>query len=403
MALQQRRDLTDFRRFPDILLVLRHFLQIFQHRFLDEQALGVLRKHGEAAPEQLLLLVFFHRLSQHLHLAPIGSANAADGFQCCGFSRAVAAHDGVKASLRHLDAGPPENVRAVLFIAEPQFFQRKSDFAVFFGLGLCRKLGDFRRVRENIAEPVSALPHGQGAPPPPPAAAVKHPHRRGHGGKHIVLFLPEPLTDVPWGVVGDHFSAVHHDGAVSVGENILHPMLRNEDGRSQFCVDLPQGVQKIRSRNGVKLAGGFVQDQNFRLHGHDGRQVQQLLLSAGQIGHVSVEPVLNAEIAGHFRHPGAHSLLVAAQAFQPEGQLMPDLVRHDLIVRILHDEAHLRGLIPLTHIFQRNAVDADVPASLSVGRKHRFQVPQQRCFAAAAFAAEYHILPPPDGQADVGQ
>ena len=180
-------------------------------------------------------------------------------------------------------------------------------------------------------------------------------------------------------------------------------MLRNEDGRSQFCVDLPQGVQEIGSRNGVKLAGGFVQNQNLRLHGHDGCQVQQLLLSAGQIGNVSVEPVLNAEIAGHFRHPGAHGLLVAAQAFQPEGQLMPDLVRHDLIVRILHDEAHLRGLIPLTHIFQRNAVDADVPASLSVGRKHRFQVPQQRCFAAAAFAAEYHILPPPDGQADVGQ
>ena len=259
MALQQRRDLTDFRRFPDILLVLRHFLQIFQHRFLDEQALGVLRKHGEAAPEQLLLLVFFHRLSQHLHLAPIGSANAADGFQRCGFSRAVAAHDGVKASLRHLHAGPPENVRAVLFIAEPQFFQGKGDFAVFFCLGLCRKLDDFRRVRENIAEPVSALPHGQGALPRP-AAAVKHPHRRGHGGKHIVLFLPEPLTDVPGGVVGNHFSAVHHDGAVSVRENILHAMLCNEDGRSQFCVDLPQGVQKIGSRNGVKLALSVVED-----------------------------------------------------------------------------------------------------------------------------------------------
>ena len=116
-----------------------------------------------------------------------------------------------------------------------------------------------------------------------------------------------------------------------------------------------------------------------------------------------MEPVLNAEIAGHFRHPGAHGLLVAAQAFQPEGQLMPDLVRHDLIVRVLHDEADFCGLVPLAHVFQGNAVDADVPASFSVGGQHRFQVPQKRCFAAAAFAAEHHILPPPDGQADVGQ
>ena len=170
MAFQQRRNLADFRRFPDILLVLGHFLQIFQHGFPDEQALGILGQHGKAAPEQLLRFILLHRLSQHLHLTPVGSANAANSFQRRGFSRAVAAHNGVKAALDYLHAGAPENVRAVLFIAEPQFLQGKSDFAVFLRLGLRRKLGDLRLRWESVAEPVSALPHGQGARPRPAAA-----------------------------------------------------------------------------------------------------------------------------------------------------------------------------------------------------------------------------------------
>ena len=50
---------------------------------------------------------------------------------------------------------------------------------------------------------------------------------------------------------------------------------------------------------------------------------------------------------------------------------MPDLIRDDLIVRILHHIADLCGLIPLTDLLHGNSVKEYLTAFLSVGSKDR--------------------------------
>ena len=176
-------------------------------------------------------------------------------------------------------------------------------------------------------------------------------------------------------------------------ENVLQPVLGDDHRSAQLNVDLPDGIQKIRGGNGVQLAGRLVQHQNIRLHGHDGGQIEKLLLSAGQLRHIPVEPALDAEIAGHLRHPKAHGVRVGAQALQTEGQLVPHLVGDDLVIGILHDKADPGRLLPEGNIFQRNPVQQDLPAAPAMGSQHGFQVPQKRCLAAAGLAAQYDIFP----------
>ena len=175
-------------------------------------------------------------------------------------------------------------------------------------------------------------------------------------------------------------------------------MLGDDDRRAELGVDLAHGVEKIARGDGVKLARRLVEDQHLRLHRHDGSEIQKLLLSAGERGHIAVEPVLNAEIAGHFRHTRAHGRLVAAETFEPERELVPDLVRDDLIVRVLHHEADLRGLVALGYLRERRAAEEDLAAALAVRREHRFEMAQQRGLAAAGAPAEHEKFPRADAQ-----
>ena len=201
------------------------------------------------------------------------------------------------------------------------------------------------------------------------------------------MLLPQQLADVLGAIVGNHPATVHDDGAVSIGEDIFQPVLRDDNSGAKLHVDLPDGIQKVAGGNGVQLAGGFIQNQHLRLHGHDGGQIQKLLLAAGEIGHIPVEPVLNAKITGHLRHAAAHGGLITAQTFQPEGQLMPHLVGDDLVVGVLHDIADFGRLIPLGHVFQGDAVEANIPAAFTAGSKNAFQMAQESSLAAAAAAA----------------
>ena len=116
-----------------------------------------------------------------------------------------------------------------------------------------------------------------------------------------------------------------------------------------------------------------------------------------------MEPVLDAEIAGHFRHPAAHGLLVAAQALQAEGQLVPDLVGDDLVIGVLHNKADFPRLVPVRHLFERNAVKEHLSPTSPAGRQHGFQVPQKGTLAAAGGTAEHQKFSLGNGQVDMLQ
>ena len=111
-----------------------------------------------------------------------------------------------------------------------------------------------------------------------------------------------------------------------------------------------------------------------------------------------MEPVLNAEVAGHFRHARAHGRLIAAETFEPERELVPDLVRDDLVVRVLHHKTDLRGLVTFGHLRERRAAEKDLAAALAVRREHRFEMAQQRGLAAAGASAEHEKFPRADAQ-----
>ena len=396
MALEQRRDLAELRRARDLVRVGGHLREVFPHGLFHKQTLGVLRQHGNAAAEELLRAVFLHRLAEEPDFPAVWAADAADGLERCGLASTVAAENGVNFPGGDLRGHAAQDVPAVFFIPEPQFLQAQR--RIFDFRRGARRFGlELRRGGEFAAQPIPSLPDGQrafsGA-----ACAVKDAHGRGHGGEHGILLLKEQLPDVRGCVVRDDLSAVHHDGAVGVGENILEPVLGDDDRRAELGVDLAHGVEKIACGDGVELARRLVEDQHLRLHRHDGSKIQKLLLPAGKRGDVAVEPVLNAEIAGHFRHARAHGRLVAAETFEPERELVPDLVRDDLVVRVLHHEANLRGLVAPRHLRERRAAEKDLAAALAVRREHRFEMAQQRGLAAAGAAAEHEKFPRADAQ-----
>ena len=66
---------------------------------------------------------------------------------------------------------------------------------------------------------------------------------------------------------------VHDSHARGQREGFLQPVLGEHHRRAEFAVDLADGREKIGRRNGVELAGRLVQDQQPRLHSHNGREV----------------------------------------------------------------------------------------------------------------------------------
>ena len=178
-------------------------------------------------------------------------------------------------------------------------------------------------------------------------------------------------------------------------------MLRQHNGGAQLAVDLAQHRQKVRRGDGVKLAGRLVQNQHIRLHGHDGRQIQKLLLPAGQLRDTLIKPSLNAEKGCHFRHAAAYGGRILAQAFQPEGQLMPHLIGDDLVFRRLLHKADAGSLCTLVHLLQRRIAEANAARADTVRGQRRLQLPQQRGFSAARGAAQHHKRPLRHGQRQI--
>ena len=124
-------------------------------------------------------------------------------------------------------------------------------------------------------------------------------------------------------------------------------MFGQKDGRSQLAVDLAEGGKEVGCGNGVELARRLVQNQHFWLQDHNGSEIQELLLPTGQLCDRLIKPFLNPEKRCHFCDAAANGRRVIAEGFQPERQLVPDLVGRDLILRTLLHKADLLGLFAL--------------------------------------------------------
>ena len=371
--------------------------QVLAHGAFYKQGPGVLGQHPQNARRGARV-----PSAGHKYLAPVGLVQPRQQGQGGGFSRAVASQNRQQLPGEHLQAQPPGDVRGVLLVAEPDLLQLCGR-TVRYGRGdSLRGHRPQGMAGGKGVQPVPALPHGHRA-----GKVVVHPgvdtHGGGHGGKHPVAPLLQGLPHLSGAAPGDELSAVQHQHLVAVGEDLLQPVLGAQDGGAQLPVDAGHRRQKVRSGDGVQLGGGLVQNQHTGLHHHNGSQVQKLLLSAGKLGNIPVKPVLDAEKAGHLRHPAADGGGVAAQALQAEGQLVPHLVGDDLVVRILQHEADAGALLPPGQGLQGLPLKQDAPLPEAVGGQGGLELPQQGGLSAAGGAAQGDKGPRPDGQADAIQ
>ena len=180
-------------------------------------------------------------------------------------------------------------------------------------------------------------------------------------------------------------------------------MLAEHHSRAELAVDAPERGEKLRRGNGVELARRLVEQQHRRLHHHDGRQIEQLLLPARQLGDGPVKPVLDAEKRRHLCHAAADGWRITAQALQPEGQLMPDLVGHELIVGVLQHEADPLALRARIEFAKRRVFKPDLSRTHAVRCERRLELAQQRRLAAARRAAQADEAARPDTERDILQ
>lgn len=138
---------------------------------------------------------------------------------------------------------------------------------------------------------------------------------------------------------------------------------------------------------GVKLRSRFIQKQKLRLHNRDRSKTEQLLLSAGQSGNRAVEPVSDAEKTCHLRNAHTHFSVIRAETFKSESQFVPNFIRHDLHLRILHNKSDLFGLFAKRQFFNGFSVKINCTALFAVLTQCRFTLPQKRALAAAGCTA----------------
>ena len=349
--------------------------QILPDGGADKQRLRILRQHAHGPP--------------HLQLAPPGLFQPGQQLQAGGLAGAVAPQKRQQLSPAHLQRKALHHIRPILIIFEPKLPGGDQRFRLRRGPLLRKRL---QRVRRRIVQqPAPPVPHGDRAGRPGIHSAPD-PHGGRHGKKHGAAGAFQRRAHLCWRPRAEQRALFQNGHPGGKAKGLLQPMLRQNDRGAQLPVDPGERRQKIRSGDGVQLAGGLVQNEHAGLQRHDGRQIQKLLLAAGKLCHIFVEPGLDPKKGRHFRHPAADGGRIIAQALQPEGQLMPDLIRHQLIFRALLDEADALRLLPLGKAVQRSALQQQLACPASVGRQNGLQLPQQRAFAAAGGAAEHQKL-----------
>ena len=178
-------------------------------------------------------------------------------------------------------------------------------------------------------------------------------------------------------------------------------MLDEEHGQAEIPVETAERGDELGGGDRVELSRRLVEDQNLRLHDDHAREVEQLLLPAGERRRRLREPVLDPEIGRRLRHTRRDLALRHAEVLEPEYELMPDLVRDDLLLGLLHDESDRRRGAQGIEVVLLLAEERDFAGSLPERRDLPLQKPEHGRFAASRRAADRRELPGLDGEVHI--
>ena len=174
------------------------------------------------------------------------------------------------------------------------------------------------------------------------------------------------------------------------------------DARLFHCGD---HIVQLYDGSGVQVAGGFVQHQQARAQHAGGGKGDALLLAARQAEDTAVHQPSQAEPPGTILHAAADLGRGHPHILAGEGQLGGGVHIKILGLGVLEHAAHQR------HVFLDGGgacqqVAYAATAQHPAGEKRWSQAVEQTGeggFSAAAFAAQQHALPCPDGQGHVLQ
>ncbi len=379
MAIQPRRDVK-----RKCVRVRSGIRQLLPHGVAQKRGLHVLRKQTQAGTVERLIFIFPALLSEHTDAPGVGHEQSRRHRNRRGFSRAVSTEDAENLLFIHRKTQVPQNIGRGFFVAEKDG-------------GKAQRLparGAIRRVwqapdtvvitRLNHSLP---LPHRQRARLPAGRQPRVQTHRRRHPLQNLrktanLLHRLARLT------AGKEMSRSQKQQSVGHGENLLGAVFDHDDRQPELPVQPGNRREKIFRGNRVKLCRRLVEQEDLRLHDHDRGEVEQLLLSTGQLGGFALEQVIHAEIRRHLRHPAADGLPRQSHVFRSERQLVPHAIGDNLLLGTLQDKPDRGGRrVPvLPHL--TDATPGNLPAPRADRRQLPLEQAQKRRFSASGLSAD---------------
>ncbi len=178
-------------------------------------------------------------------------------------------------------------------------------------------------------------------------------------------------------------SVTQFHGVGGVGGHRLRSVRRHHHGDAKLAVHAEKRMQEVLLGHWVQLGGGFVEQQQARLHRQRAGQRDHLLLAARKPVDGTAEPRLDAEEVRHLGHAPAHRILRHAEVLQAEGQLVPHGIAHDLVLRALRHVTRGGGRLAHVETVHGAAEQGERSRALACRRDGRRAAPQKRGLATA--------------------
>ena len=199
-----------------------------------------------------------------------------------------------------------------------------------------------------------------------------------------MLLFPKCSSDLARTAFKKYIAFIHHKSFISIRNDVLQTMFCNDHCRSNVTIDFFYRFQEIRCRDRIKLGSRFIQNQKRRMHCHDRCQIEELFLTPGQFFHSFVKPLVNSKITRHFCYPKTDRSIIISKALQTKAEFMPDFVRHNLVVRILHNKADFLTLRPMIDFSESFSFVQDFSRCCAMRHKYTFEMTKKCAFSASA-------------------